>query len=88
VRDAYAATALAPLLREFLERAPAHGVPLPWSDPPRRRAELLAIEPRLLRSRLFGQRVPAWSRRVYETVRPWWRGAVSRPGAPSAPPDG
>lgn len=74
VRNAYAAAVLAPLLRSFIERAPAYGVPLPWPNPERRAAELLTIQPRLLRTQLFGHHLPAWGRSVYAAVQPWWRG--------------
>jgi hypothetical protein len=74
VRNGYAAAVLAPLLRSFVERAPTLGIILPWPDPARRAAELLAIEPRVLRSVLFGSRLPAWGRRVYAAIQPWWRG--------------
>jgi glycosyltransferase involved in cell wall biosynthesis len=73
VRNAYAATVLAPLLRSFMERAPAHGIALPWPDAARRTAELRIIQPRVMRTELFGRRLPVWGRRVYAAVQPWWR---------------
>lgn len=73
VRDAYAATVLAPQLRSFIERASAYGIALPWPDAARRAAELRNIQPRLMRTELFGRHLPAWGRAVYATVQPWWR---------------
>ena len=74
VRNAYAATVLAPLLRSFIERAPAYGIALPWLDAARRAVELRTIQPRLMRTELFGRHLPTWGRRVYATVQPWWPG--------------
>jgi glycosyltransferase involved in cell wall biosynthesis len=73
VRNAYAAAVLAPLLRGFIERATPLDITLPWPHAAQRAAELLAIEPRLLRSQLFGVRLPAWGRRVYAAIQPLWR---------------
>ena len=78
VRNAYAATVLAPQLRSFIERAPAYAIALPWPDSARRAAELRIIQPRLMRSELFGRHAPAWGRIAYASVQPWWRGRVKR----------
>ncbi len=66
VRDAHAAAALGPLLRSFLERAPAHGVAVPWPGVQRLRQELRAAEPLLMRSALFNRILPAWGRWLYQ----------------------
>ena len=67
--EAYAAIALAPLLREFLERAPAHGVPLPFAHPGRLHAQLRRIEPMLLRRPVFGRTLPDWARTAWRVMR-------------------
>jgi GT2 family glycosyltransferase len=67
--EAYAATALAPLLREFLERAPAHGVPLPFAHPGRLHAQLRRTEPLLLRRPVFGRTLPDWARTAWRALR-------------------
>jgi glycosyltransferase involved in cell wall biosynthesis len=73
VRNAYAAAVLAPLLRGFIERAAAQGVPLPWPNHAQRIAELAALQPRTLRTHLVGRHIPAWGRRLYAVIQPWWR---------------
>jgi glycosyltransferase involved in cell wall biosynthesis len=68
VSDAYAAVALAPLLRRFLERAPDFGVPLPFAHPGRLHAQLLRSEPLLLRRPILGRTVPQWARWAWGEV--------------------
>lgn len=65
VVEAYAATALAPLLRRFIERAPAAGVALPFGNGDRLHAQLRRTEPMLLRRPVFGRTLPEWGRRAW-----------------------
>ena len=69
VGDAYAAVVLAPLLRRFLERAPGHGVPLPFAHPGRLHAALLRTEPIVMRRPLFGRTLPQWARSTWAALQ-------------------
>jgi len=70
VRDAYAAAQLASQLADFLARAAAAGLPLPWPEPRQVEATLRAARPMLLRTQLLGRVLPELGRRAYES----WRG--------------
>ena len=69
VTDAYAAVALAPLLRRFLERAPGLGVPLPFAHPGRLHAQLLRSEPVLMRRPILGRTAPQWARAAWAALQ-------------------
>lgn len=69
VREAYAAAAIAPLLRRFIEHARGVGVPLPLANPDRLHAELLRTEPVLLRRRIAGRTPAAWAGALLRAVR-------------------
>jgi GT2 family glycosyltransferase len=73
---AYAAAALAPLLRRFIEHALAVGVPLPIAHPERLRAALLRTEPAVLRRRLGGRTPAEWAGAALRAVQ---AGPASRP---------
>jgi len=70
VRDAYAATALAPLLRRFIEHARAIGVPLPITQPDQLCTALLHTEPALLRRQVGGRTPAAWVGAALRALRP------------------
>ncbi len=69
VRDAYAATAVAPLLRRFIEHALAVGVPVPIAHPEQLRAALLRTEPAMLRRRIRGRTPAEWAGKVLRALR-------------------
>jgi len=69
VRAAYAATAVAPLLRRFIEHALAVGVALPIANPRRLCAELQRCEPALLRRRVAGRTPAEWAGALVRAVR-------------------
>lgn len=69
VREAYAATAIAPLLRRFIEHALGVGVPLPIANPQRLCADLERTEPALLRRRVGGRTPAEWAGAALRAVR-------------------
>jgi GT2 family glycosyltransferase len=69
VREAYAAAAIAPLLRRFIEHALGVGVPLPIANPQRLCADLERTEPVLLRRRVAGRTPAEWAGAAMRAVR-------------------
>jgi len=69
IRDAYAAAQLGSQLADFIDRAAAANLPLPWPEARRVQAGLRAARPLALRTQLVGHTLPALARRGYDAWR-------------------